>query len=101
MSKNDQRNKAEINLGNQTYDRGVADGIAGRDKNIKKTHKHAHRYHIGYRHGLAERNRAGTIAQAAVRNAEGVVITTYGEASLQLTPRRAGFLTRIWNWIKT
>jgi hypothetical protein len=51
MSKNNQRNLSEINLGNQTYDRGFADGFAGRPKSIKKSHRHAHRYHTGYRHG--------------------------------------------------
>lgn len=52
MSKNTQRNQSEINLGNETYHRGYGDGVAGLPKTIKKTHRHAHRYHIGYRHGV-------------------------------------------------
>ncbi len=58
MSKNTQRNLSEINLGHETYRRGYGDGIAGRPKTIKKTHRHAHRYHIGYRHGAEETARA-------------------------------------------
>jgi hypothetical protein len=54
MSKNKQRNQSEINLGHETYTRGYGDGIAGHPKTIKKTHRHVHRYHIGYRHGAEE-----------------------------------------------
>lgn len=57
MSKNNQRNQSEINLGNETYNRGYADGVAGNPKTIKKTHRHAHRYHIGYRHGQDQTRR--------------------------------------------
>lgn len=57
MSKNTQRNQSEINLGNETYNRGYADGAAGNPKTIKKTHRHAHRYHIGYRHGQDQTKR--------------------------------------------
>lgn len=57
MSKNNQRNQSEINLGNDTYNRGYADGVAGNPKTIKKTHRHAHRYHIGYRHGQDQAKR--------------------------------------------
>lgn len=60
MSKNDQRNKSEINLGQETYNRGYADGLAGNPKTIKKTHRHAHRYHIGYRHGQDQLKRQTT-----------------------------------------
>lgn len=63
MSKNNQRNHSEINLGNATYERGFNDGLNGRPKTIKKTHRHAHRYHIGYRAGDRERN---TTRQAAL-----------------------------------
>lgn len=58
MSKNNQRNLSEINLGNETYSRGYADGVAGNPKTIKKTHRHVHRYHIGYRHGQEQAKRA-------------------------------------------
>lgn len=54
MSKNNQRNLSEINLGNSTYARGFNDGLNGRPKTIKKSHRHAHRYHIGYKAGQAE-----------------------------------------------
>lgn len=57
MSKNNQRNQAEINLGNETYNRGYSDGVKGNPKTIKKTHRHAHRYHIGYRHGQDQAKR--------------------------------------------
>ncbi|AXC36504.1 hypothetical protein HOT57_gp60 [Pseudomonas phage phCDa] len=57
MSKNNQRNLSEINLGNETYNRGYADGSAGNPKTIKKSHRHAHRYHIGYRHGQDQAKR--------------------------------------------
>jgi hypothetical protein len=57
MSKNTQSNQSEINLGHETYTRGYGDGIAGRPKTIKKTHRHVHRYHIGYRQGAEEQAR--------------------------------------------
>lgn len=55
MSKNAQQNRSEVFLGNETYARGFNDGLNGRPKTIKKTHRHAHRYHIGYKAGLAEK----------------------------------------------
>lgn len=54
MSKNAQQNRSEVFLGNETYKRGFNDGLNGRPKTIKKTHRHVHRYHIGYRQGQAE-----------------------------------------------
>lgn len=75
MSKNAQQNRSEIFLGNETYARGFNDGLNGRPKTIKKTHRHAHRYHTGYRHGQAE---AKTTMQAALsRDVDGVRQVAY------------------------
>lgn len=78
MSKNAQQNRSEVFLGNETYARGFNDGLNGRPKTIKKTHRHAHRYHTGYRHGQAEAN---TTMQAALsRDVDGVRQVAYANA---------------------
>lgn len=103
MSKNSQRNLSEINLGNETYDRGLADGMAGRPKSIKKTHRHAHRYHIGYRQGLRENQseHARYHGNSVSFNREGVEVTIHGNGAEKIQPRQASLLTRLWGWIKS
>ena len=102
MSKNAQRNQSEINLGNETYDRGLADGIAGRPKSIKKTHRHAHRYHIGYRQGERQNQskHAVNYGNSVSFSRDGVEVTIHGNGAAKLQPRQTGLLTRIWEWIK-
>lgn len=104
MGKNAQRNLSEVNLGNETYDRGLADGMAGRPKSIKKTHRHAHRYHIGYRQGQRQRPSASDVSVTQ----GGIAVTVHGHGSAQLrspsgltASNKRGLLTRIWGWIKS
>lgn len=102
MSKNAQRNQSEINLGNETYDRGYSDGAAGNPKTIKKTHRHAHRYHIGYRHGAdATKRSTGNPLVVVSGNVAHVHHKLRADHTLAGNPRNVGLLTRIWNWIKT
>jgi hypothetical protein len=103
MSKNSQRNQAEVNLGNETYDRGLADGIAGRPQSIKKTHRHAHRYYIGYRQGQRQNQNKHALhhANSVSFSRDGVEVTIHGNGAEKLKPRQAGLLTRIWGWIRT
>ena len=94
MSKNNQRNLSEINLGNETYDRGYADGVAGKPKTIKKTHRHAHRYHIGYRHGVDQ-----------AKHETGPALTIVGVDQVahvhhKLPRSQPGFWTRCLLWLK-
>lgn len=97
--KSGKQSPASVNLGNQTYDRGVSDGLHGRPKSIKKTHTHAHRYHAGYRHGNEQRLNLRRQSLPQVRNlTDGVVITTYGEGAQAI--KKAGLLSRIFAWIR-
>lgn len=96
MSKSGQQSPASVNLGNQTYDRGVADGIHGRPKSIKKTHAHAHRYHIGYRQGEKARARSG-YAAVHMPTADGVQTAFHGESAKIL---KKGLLSRFFAWIR-
>lgn len=99
MSKNNQRNQSEINLGNDTYNRGYADGVAGNPKTIKKTHRHAHRYHIGYRHGQDQTKR---VTGPVVSLPDGHVQHEYHKirsASGLAAPVKKGLVSRIWKWI--
>lgn len=101
MSKNNQRNQSEINLGNETYDRGFTDGNAGVPKNIKKTHRHAHRYHIGYRHGETARNLAASwVAPMAVQARVATIPLSAAEA-VRVLRKPAGFWTRVLRWLKS
>lgn len=97
MSKNEQRNRAEINLGNETYDRGLADGLHGRPKSIKKTHRHAHRYHIGYRQGERQRT-SGRLSGTTVQGYAGEVSIIHGEGAAMLKPEKKGWLSRLLWW---
>lgn len=99
MSKNSQRNQSEVNLGNETYNRGYTDGLVGNPKTIKKTHRHAHRYHIGYRHGQDQTKRVTgpvvTTADGAVRHEFHKIRSSSGLAA----PAKLGLVSRIWKWI--
>lgn len=75
MSKNKQKNLSEIHLGNETYSRGFNDGLNGRPKTIKKSHRHAHRYHAGHRQGMEERNT--TMRSALAINNQGIQTRSY------------------------
>lgn len=97
--KSGKQSPASVNLGNQTYDRGVSDGLHNRPKAIKKSHAHAHRYHAGYRHGIEQRLNVRRQSIPQVRNlTDGVVITTYGEGAAAI--KKAGLLTRIMAWLR-
>jgi hypothetical protein len=98
MSKSGQQSPASLNLGNQTYDRGVSDGLHGRPKAIKKTHTHAHRYHAGYRHGNEQRLDVRRHRVSEFNNPDGVVIATHGEGAKAL--KSGGLLSRIIAWIR-
>lgn len=98
MSKSRQQSRASINLGNQTYDRGVSDGIAGRPKAIKKTHAHAHRYHAGYRHGNEQRLDVQRRRVASFQADDGVQVVIHGEGAKEVT--QGGFLSRIVAWLR-
>lgn len=102
MSKNNQRNLSEINLGNQTYDRGFADGMASRPKSIKKTHRHAHRYHVGYRHGLESLGRSYTQGQS-FSDGDGVYKTVHGEGAkvLKSSVVNMRWWTRLLAWFRS
>ena len=106
MSKNNQRNLSEINLGNETYHRGYQDGLAGVPKNIKKSHRHAHRYHIGYRHAQEYRKRAVVsrevkLAEHAKLNTIQVGTKVYAAAPTVPKPKeQLGFWTRCLLWLK-
>lgn len=95
MSKNNQRNLSEINLGNETYNRGYVDGAAGNPKTIKKSHRHAHRYHIGYRHGVDQVKRE-TSAPLILVN-EGVAHVHHRIPSAKPT----GYWARFTRWLKS
>ena len=101
MSKSGQQTRASVNLGNQTYDRGVSDGLHNRPKAIKKSHAHAHRYHAGYRHGIEQRLNVRRSQVASFQREGGVEIQVHGEGAAQLLPRSAGLLTRMWSWIRS
>lgn len=93
-----QQTKASINLGNETHARGFNDGLNGRPKTIKKTHVHAHRYHIGYRLGQAE---AKTTMRAALsHNDNGVQTRNYVGEAVVSPPVKRGFLSRIMAWVR-
>lgn len=88
--------KASINLGNQTYERGYADGLANRPKSIKKSHAHAHRYHAGHRRGVEDfKRRRTSMATKAVQEDNGVVRVLYTEPA-----KKQGLLARIAAWIR-
>jgi len=82
VSKNKQKNLSEINLGNDTYHRGFNDGLNGRPKTIKKTHRHVHRYHIGYKAGQAEART--TMRAALAQDDNGVRSLAYQAEHLNL-----------------
>ena len=86
MSKTGQQSPANINLGNQTYDRGVSDGLHGRPKAIKKTHTHAHRYHAGYRHGVEQRLNIRRERVSSFKDDNGVQVNVHGEGAQELNP---------------
>lgn len=100
MSKSGKQSPASVNLGNQTYDRGVSDGLAGRPKAIKKSHAHAHRYHAGYRHGNEQRLdlRRWSNDTARFKNDDGVTVEIHGEGAKQVT--HGGLLSRIIAWLR-
>ncbi|MBO6275874.1 MAG: hypothetical protein J6N20_00265 [Pseudomonas sp.] len=98
MSKNNQRNQSEINLGNETYNRGYLDGLAGNPKTIKKTHRHAHRYHIGYRHGQDETKRT-TGAPLILTNNNVAHVHHKIPAGNPFVPK--SFWQRFCRWIKS
>lgn len=101
MSKNDQRNKSEINLGQETYHRGYTDGVAGNPKTIKKTHRHAHRYHIGYRHGQDQLKRQTTAPLTVVsENVAHVHHKLTAEDAYRALGKPEGFWSRVLRWIK-
>ena len=106
MSKNKQKNLSEINLGNETYDRGFNDGLNGRPKTIKKTHRHAHRYHIGYRAG--ERERTTTMQAALAVDDNGIQTRVYTGTPEPQAPvkdlianlgKPKGFWARFRDWL--
>lgn len=102
MSKNDQRNKSEINLGQETYHRGYADGVAGNPKTIKKTHRHAHRYHIGYRHGQDQLKRQTTQPLIVVsENVAHVHHKLTAEDAYRVLGKPSGFWARFTRWLKS
>lgn len=98
--KSGKQSPASVNLGNQTYDRGVSDGLQNRPKAIKKSHAHAHRYHAGYRHGIEQRLnlRRWSADTASFKNDDGIEITTHGEGAASI--KKAGLLTRIMAWLR-
>lgn len=82
--KSGKQSPASVNLGNQTYDRGVSDGLHGRPKAIKKTHTHAHRYHAGYRHGNEQRLNVRRGRVASFTDYNGVQTNVHGEGAVDL-----------------
>lgn len=102
MSKNNQRNQSEINLGNETYNRGYADGVAGNPKTIKKTHRHAHRYHIGYRHGQeqAKRETGPTLTILGSDQVAHVHHKLTAEDAYRALAKPRGFWSRCVAWLK-
>jgi hypothetical protein len=102
VSKNNQRNMSEINLGNETYNRGYSDGLVGNPKTIKKTHRHAHRYHIGYRHGQDQTKRATGAPLTLVSENVAHVHHKLPSSSAPLpTGKPAGFWARFTRWMKS
>lgn len=99
MSKVGTQSRASINLGNQTYDRGVSDGLHNRPKAIKKTHTHAHRYHAGYRHGIEQRLGMHRERIASYQQEGGVVTQVHGEGADSL--KKEGLLSRIMTWLRS
>lgn len=95
MSKNNQRNQSEINLGTETYNRGYRDGLAGNPKTIKKSHRHAHRYHIGYRHGVDQTKRETGKPLTLVH--ENVAHVHHK----LLTAKSTGYWSRFLHWIQS
>lgn len=102
MSKTGKQTPASINLGNQTYDRGVSDGLHNRPKAIKKTHTHAHRYHAGYRHGIEQRLNVRRDRVASFTDYNGVQIDVHGEGAKDIKAvKKEGLLTRFMAWLRT
>lgn len=97
--KSGKQTPASVTLGNQTYDRGVSDGLHGRPKAIKKTHTHAHRYHAGYRHGNEQRLNLRRDRVASFQNTDGVQISVLGEGAKVIN--KGGFLTRCLLWFRS
>lgn len=91
--------KASINLGNETHARGFNDGLNARPKTIKKSHAHAHRYHIGYRLGEAER--LTTMKAALATNDAGIVTCSFERNTVVPAPEPKGFLGRFIAWIRS
>lgn len=97
--------KASINLGNETHARGFNDGLNARPKTIKKTHAHAHRYHIGYRLGEAER--LTTMKAALATDNNGVITAHYRKsednpvvkALMAQGEKEIGFFKKLKNWM--
>lgn len=94
--------KASINLGNETHARGFNDGLNARPKTIKKSHAHAHRYHIGYRLGEAERLTTMKAALAVeMHHGMNVVTHSYQTADTKPEAKPKGFLGRFIAWIRS
>ena len=94
--------KASINLGNETHARGFNDGLNARPKTIKKSHAHAHRYHIGYRLGEAERLTTMKAA-LAVEMQQGMNVVTHSYRMVDTKPidKSKGLLSRFIAWIRS
>ena len=95
--------RASINLGNETHARGFNDGLNARPKTIKKSHAHAHRYHIGYRLGEAERLTTMKAALAVEMHQGMNVVTMHYHHNSPFAPgeKPKGFLSRFIAWIRS